>query len=211
MATIVIDAGHGGASVIGHSSPNNATGPQGTQEKSLTLDLAIRMAEVLNQAGQHVLLTRNSDMNLDLRDRAAVARNNHASAFISIHFNGDANPAVQGTETWVHSVSSDDSRLLASSLQQQVVAVTGYTNRGVKSKGLGVLSLAFHDPTTAACLVEVSFLTNANDEIRLQNVNYKKQLAAALAQAVVDHLNGSTSIHPIPPVPSGDPAGEADA
>lgn len=211
MAVIVIDPGHGGTHVVGHSSANNATGPHGTLEKDLTLDLAIRTAEVLNQAGQSVLLTRNSDVNQDLRDRAVVARNSHAAAFVSIHFNGDANPAVQGTETWVHSVSSDDSRLLASSVQQQMVAATGYSNRGVKSKGLSVLSLAYHDPTTAACLVEVSFLTNASDEMRLQNVSYKNQLAAALAQSIIDYLNGSTSIHPIPPVPSGDPAGEVDA
>lgn len=186
MAVIVIDPGHGGNNVVGKSSPNNATGPNGTREKSLTLDLAVRTGDALNGSGHTVILTRNADINLDLKDRAAIARNNNAVAFLSIHFNGNANPTVQGTETWVHSASTADSRLLASSVQQRLVGATGYNNRGVKSKGLGVLSLAHHLPTTAACLAEVSFLTDPNDESRLQGAGYKNQVAAALAQAILD-------------------------
>jgi N-acetylmuramoyl-L-alanine amidase len=208
--TIVIDPGHGGAQVAGNSRANNATGPKGTKEKDLALDIALRTADTLNGKGYSVLLTRNSDLNLDLKDRAAVALKNKATVFLSIHFNGDADPTIQGSETWVHAASTADSRLLASSVQQRVVGVTGYGNRGVRSKGLGVLSLAYHSPDTAACMVEISFLTDSKDEARLQDASYKDKIATALAQAIVDYIERSSSITPLKPVPTGDPNGDGD-
>lgn len=47
MSTIVIDPDHGGNTMIGHSSPNNATGPTGLMEKQITLDLALRTYQYL--------------------------------------------------------------------------------------------------------------------------------------------------------------------
>jgi N-acetylmuramoyl-L-alanine amidase len=62
MAVIVIDPGHGGNSVVGHSSPNNATGPAGTKEKNLTLEIAVRVGDALNGSGHTVLLTRKDSV-----------------------------------------------------------------------------------------------------------------------------------------------------
>jgi N-acetylmuramoyl-L-alanine amidase len=210
MSTIVIDAGHGGQNAIGNSSPNNATGPGGTKEKDLTLDIAVRIGNALNGSGHSVVLTRNSDVNLALKDRAAVAANHNAEAFLSIHFNGNNSPAIQGSETWVHATSTSDSRLLAAAVQQRLVGATGYQDRGVRSKGLGVLSLAFQTPNTACCLVEISFLTNPNDETRLKDSGYKNSLAAALAAALLDYINHSTGVGPANPIPDGDPTNDAD-
>jgi N-acetylmuramoyl-L-alanine amidase len=210
MATIVIDPGHGGTSNIGHSDWNHAVGPNGRMEKELTLDVSIRLTDALTGLGHNVLITRNSDQNLSLKDRAGVASSNNAAVFVSIHFNGFNDPNVQGVETWAHSVSTDDSRLLAASLLQQLAAVTGYSNRGIRSKGLGVLSMAYHSPTTAAALAEISFLTDPKEEKRLAKAPYRDQLAAALAQAIVDFLNKSTSIVPVVPKPDGNPTGDSD-
>jgi N-acetylmuramoyl-L-alanine amidase len=113
MKVVVIDPGHGGAAKVGKSSANNATGPGGTKEKTLTLDLGLRLFDALQGHGHEVVLTRDADVNLDLKDRAAVAAHRNAAAFVSLHFNGNANPAVQGTETWVHSAAGADSVLLA--------------------------------------------------------------------------------------------------
>ena len=49
---------------------------------------------------------RDTDTNLGLADRAAVANKASADAFVSIHLNDDDNPTVQGTETWVHTKAS---------------------------------------------------------------------------------------------------------
>lgn len=188
---VVIDPGHGGSGpTLGGSSPNNATGPRGTREKDLTLDLALRATRMFVEKGVSVALTRDSDRNLSLTDRASVAREARARVFVSIHFNGDASPEVQGTETWVHTAAGDNSQLLARSVQLRLVATTGYRDRGVRAQDLGVLDPARHDAGTAACLAEVSFLTDPRDEGRLSDSGYRDALAAALVRGVTDYLAG---------------------
>jgi len=185
---IVIDPGHGGTVKVGGSSPNNATGPDGLLEKTVTLEVALRAAVALAAAGQQVKLTRETDVNLGLDDRAAVAKAVAAPAFVSIHFNGDADSRVQGTETWTHSVASAASIGLARIVQSHTVGATGYRDRGVKAKVLGVLDPESHDPRTAACLVEVSFLTDPNENARLHDPAYVDMVGRAIADGIQAYL-----------------------
>jgi len=198
---VVIDPGHGGTARVGGSSPNNATGPDGLLEKVVTLEVAERAAAALVAAGQQVTLTRTTDVNLGLADRAAVAKAAGAPAFVSIHFNGDANATVQGTETWTHSNASAASVALARIVQSHMVAATGYRDRGVKAKELGVLNPDSHDPQTAACLVEVSFLTDRNENARLRSPAYLDTIGGAISAGILSYL---ISIRPsaIPPLPA---------
>ena len=186
--SIVLDPGHGGDVNVGGSSPNNATGPFGTLEKNLTLAVALAAVPALEAAGHRVTLTRDSDRNLGLDDRAAVARTAEADVFVSIHFNGFGDPLVQGTETWVHFLAADHSRELAERVQQHVLGATGYSDRGVRAKKLRVLTPALHRDTTAACLAEISFLTDPRDERRLADAAHIEQLGAALAAGIVEYL-----------------------
>src|SRR5712664_958616 len=108
LPIVVLDPGHGGTDVVGGSSPNNAGGPNGLLEKTLTLDVAQRTASAL--AGHaRVILTRTTDTNLPLADRAAVGRANHADVFLSIHFNGFHDRAVDGTEAWASRAAAHES------------------------------------------------------------------------------------------------------
>src|ERR1044071_419614 len=103
MARIVIDPGHGGSQTIPNdSSWNNAVGPNGTLEKTLTLDVGLLVHQLLKTAGHDVHLTRASDVHLSLSKRAKVAKDISANAFVSIHFNGSTGHNAQGTETLVH-------------------------------------------------------------------------------------------------------------
>lgn len=194
MNTIVIDPGHGGRKKVGDSSPNNATGPTGTKEKDVALIIGLKLAQLLIAQGQTVLLTRDKDVNISLIDRAAIAKNVNAKVFVSIHFNGNIDPSIQGSETWVHSISTENSHLLAKSVQQRIVATTGYSDRGVKSKGLKVINPIYHSVDTASCLVEISFLTDPQEENRLKDINYINNIATALEIAINDYLNKSSSI-----------------
>ena len=184
---VVIDPGHGGSEKVGGSSANNATGPQGTLEKDLTLGIGLTTRDKLAAAGHSVLMTRDSDVNLGLSDRARVAKDNDADVLVSIHFNGFDNPSVQGTETWVHDSHTENSKAIADHALARLVAATGYRDRGVRNKVLGVLNPDSHLAKTAACLVEVSFITDPADEQRLQDEAYRDSIAAALAQAVEDY------------------------
>src|SRR5215470_6216828 len=182
---IVIDPGHGGTTEQGGSSPNNATGPapHSLKEKNLTLQVANLLAQRLRDACD-VILTRSGDTNLGLADRAAVARNNHADLFLSIHFNGFSDSSVDGTEVWVAREASRRSRDFAQAVLNRVTVVTGVANRGVREANFGVLLPSRHDPGTAACLVEIAFLTNPHQASRLEDPAYLGQIADALANAV---------------------------
>lgn len=192
MARIVLDPGHGGSQTIqGDSTWNNAVGPTGTLEKNLTLDLALRADPLLRAAGHDVRLTRATDVNLRLRDRAAIARQFRAHVFVSIHFNGSAGHNAQGTETLVHLNHSNPSARLSLAVQDALLPVTGLADRNrafsptrIKPQSLGVLRPDSHDPATAACLVEVSFLDRADEERRLQSPQYLKDVASALARGI---------------------------
>lgn len=191
MDIVVIDPGHGGTRTVGGSSPNNATGPAGTKEKDLTLDLALRLSPLLEGHGLRCILTRDSDVNLGLSARAHVARGHRARAFVSIHFNG-FNGRTQGTETFVHSSSGEASTALAKLVQQFVLDATRLNDRGVKRARFGALSPASHHAGTAACLLEVSFMDVAEEERRLSGEDYRQGIAEALAAAVSEYARSAS-------------------
>ncbi|MBY5933534.1 N-acetylmuramoyl-L-alanine amidase [Tateyamaria omphalii] len=187
MTDIVIDAGHGGTENVGGSSWNNAVGPRGTLEKTLTLEVATRMAQQL----ANVTLTRSEDVNLGLAARADVARAARARFFVSIHFNASLDGQAQGTETLVHTNYSTASAQLSLLVQDSLLKVTQLRDRnrafdpsGIKPMPLGVLNPQYHDPDTAACLVEVSFLDRADEEQRLQDPIYLDRIAEAIGDGV---------------------------
>jgi len=117
LGTIVIDPGHGGTTTVGGSSPNNATSASGVKEKKLTLDFSLILRdELVKQAtagGQtlKVVLTRTTDKNLGIAERAQVAANEHARAFLCIHFNGLSNKTISGAETYYRSAQNGNVNL----------------------------------------------------------------------------------------------------
>jgi N-acetylmuramoyl-L-alanine amidase len=90
LRTIIIDAGHGGDEA-------GARGPAGTLEKDVTLALARRLeAAIEGRLGIRVLLTRDGDQNVSLDDRAALANNNKADLFVSLHANASLRKETSG-------------------------------------------------------------------------------------------------------------------
>jgi outer membrane protein OmpA-like peptidoglycan-associated protein/cell wall-associated NlpC family hydrolase len=189
---VVIDPGHGGETAVGGSSPNNAIGPNKLLEKNLTLDIARRVQKLLALTAD-VRLTRSGDTNLSLADRAKLARTSDAQIFLSIHMNGFHNAQVDGTEVWVARQANEQSRRFAATVLERLTAVTGVASRGVKQRDLGVLLPARHAPTTAACLVEVAFLTNPAQARRLESEDYKQAIAKSLAEAIYLGIGGRAS------------------
>ncbi len=193
-SVIVLDPGHGGTQKLGGSSWNNAIGPRGTLEKTLTLDVAQRARTALESRGHRVILTREDDRNLGLGARAGVARDAGADVFVSIHFNGSAGHNAQGTETFVHTRNAPASRRLCRTVQAAMVAALGLRDRNaghpdaVKEAGYGVLNPASHGPDTACVLHEVSFLDRTDEEARLQSPAYLDRIATALADGIDAYL-----------------------
>lgn len=193
MAKVVLDPGHGGTKKIGGSSPNNASGPTGLLEKTVTLDLAFRARDILASRGHQVTLTRKDDQNLGLADRAKVAKTRAAPVFVSIHLNG-LDHKVQGTETFCHTVHNSLSADLCRAVQKRLLTATGLSDRnkshpgGVKRASLKVLQSDLHHAKTACCLLEVSFMDVPAEEARLKTEAYKNKVAKAIADGITDYL-----------------------
>ncbi|WP_146515645.1 N-acetylmuramoyl-L-alanine amidase family protein [Rubripirellula amarantea] len=188
MATVVVDPGHGGTERVGGSSPNNAVGLEGTRECDLTLSVGLMVSGLLANLGHDVRLTRSTDVNLGLKERADVAKRWGAEVFVSIHFNGFHDRSVQGSETLHAPDASEASRKLAQNIQAAIVSALGHRDRGVKPQTLGVLRPENHHSQTAACLVEPSFLTNADEEKRLQDERYQVKIASAVVDGITRYL-----------------------
>lgn len=185
---VVLDPGHGGDEDEGGSSWNNATGPTGLLEKTVTLDVALLTQLYLGGLGVDCRLTRSSDVNLGLQQRAAVARSWPADAFVSIHFNASIGHNAQGTETWRHTQANAPSRSLRTAVQAATVAATGLADREEKIGNFGVLRPDYHHASTGVCLVEISFMDRAEEEARLKLATYKDRIARGLAQGIYGWL-----------------------
>jgi N-acetylmuramoyl-L-alanine amidase len=99
---IVIDPGHGGLET-------GAKGKFGTLEKDLTLAIGAKLAEIVKQTrASNVVLTRDRDVDISLEDRSAIANNNKATLFISIHVNGSYRKGAAGPETYFLSKDATD-------------------------------------------------------------------------------------------------------
>jgi len=104
LDTIVIDPGHGG-------TETGAIGPSGQQEKELTLELAKTLrARLRERMPVRVILTREEDENLPHDTRTAIANQNKADLFISIHLNSSLGSTAQGAETYFLSMEASDAR-----------------------------------------------------------------------------------------------------
>jgi N-acetylmuramoyl-L-alanine amidase len=103
LRVIVLDAGHGG-----HDS--GAVGPTGLMEKDLVLDVTRRVARrVESQLGIKVLLSRDSDAFVTLKDRTSFANRQQADLFVSIHANAHRQASWTGVETYFLSSEASDS------------------------------------------------------------------------------------------------------
>ncbi len=156
---VVIDPGHGGSEIgAAHVFPDGTV----LQEKSLTLKVALKVADILRAAGRQVQLTRTTDSQVnnpprdvtgdgkiglddDLQARVDIANNSGAQLFLSIHFNGSGDPSQHGTEVYYNAKRpfSAKSEQFAQVVLDNILASTkaagfNMNNRGVKKDELSV-------------------------------------------------------------------------
>ena len=180
---VVIDPGHGGRD-------GGAVGS--VLEKQVTLDVALRVRDLLRAADVDVVLTRETDRALDatkttdLQMRAATATPG-TQLFVSIHVNAmEARAALRGygVETWWnpnHPLSST----LAGVLQRNVVGLTGAFSQGLKSgQSLSVL----RNSRVPAALVEIGYPSHPVAGQTRQDNNDLDRVALGIAQGIREAL-----------------------
>ncbi len=105
VARIVIDPGHGGFDT-------GTIGPRGLEEKNIVLDIGLRLRKLIEtRTNSEVFMTRSTDKFVPLEERTAIANEDGADLFISIHANASHDPHVRGIETYFLNFTSDPEAL----------------------------------------------------------------------------------------------------
>ncbi len=133
VGRVVIDAGHGG-------HDHGTTGPSGLTEKEVTLDVARRLGELIEEnLGSEVVFTRNDDRYIQLEERGAIANRSHADLFISIHANSSRHSAASGVETYYLNFTSSPEALEVAARENAV------SERSVSDLGDLIKKIALKD------------------------------------------------------------------
>ncbi len=116
LRLIVLDAGHGG-----HDS--GAMGPSGVMEKDVVLDVTRRVARMIEPGlGVKVVMSRDSDVFVPLRERTNFANKQGADLFVSIHANAHPQAVSEGVETYfLSSEASDNAARQVAATENNVV------------------------------------------------------------------------------------------
>ena len=215
LSVVVLDPGHGGRSL-------GAQGSTGTLEKTLVLSVAEKLKTRLEEElDLKVVLTRTADYFVGLKERTAIANNNGAELFLSIHANATFRKEIEGFETYYLSFKSSDkkavkyaeienqalgvkggadeealleailwdmaqtsfineSREVASIIQRSLVHDLRGSDRGVRQAPLAVLMGA----RMPAVLVEIGFISNPEQELRLNRESHQEEIARSLYRAI---------------------------
>ncbi|MHB0997742.1 MAG: N-acetylmuramoyl-L-alanine amidase [Armatimonadota bacterium] len=195
---IVIDPGHGG-------SKPGAKACNGMREKDITLAIAQQLQTLLKDKGVCVLLTRESDTELDsnitvdLKKRVEYAARNSADLFVSIHCNAvSAVKKISGTETYYHGRDANG-RALAECIHPELLKATGFPDRKIKSDfsrystGFAVLRNASENYNIPAILIETGFIDHSYDARIVCDPEYQKSIAESILKGLRTYIEGNSS------------------
>ena len=166
---IIIDAGHGG-------KDPGASG-QFSNEKDVALKISRMLYALLKKVGHEVRLTREDDSYPEWNQRVESTADD---LFISIHCNASNNPRASGIETFCYK-GSKEGKELAELVQANLIKHTSRIDRGVKeNRGLYVLK----NTKCPAVLAEIGFISNIEEEVLLNCVEYQVEVSLAIVKAV---------------------------
>ncbi|MEH2324733.1 MAG: N-acetylmuramoyl-L-alanine amidase [Nostoc sp.] len=173
---VIIDPGHGG-------KDSGALGIGGAREKDVILPIGKKLAEILQQHGVQVIMTRDSDYFVTLPGRVQLAERANADVFVSIHANsaGASRPDVNGLEVYYYDSGLNLARIVRSSILQSISTIK---DRGVRRARFYVLRKS----SMPSILVETGYMTGREDMARLRTSAYQNQMAEAIARGVLQYL-----------------------
>lgn len=196
VKTVVIDAGHGGVD-------SGAVSADGIMEKNINLDIAMKLNDILVSYGIKTVMIRSSDTDIsdegcesirekkvsDIHNRFDIVNETADSILVSIHQNFYEEPKYSGTQVF-YSPNDDESRLLAECIQQSVVSSLQKENtRRVKASGDSIYLL--YRAQRPSVMVECGFLSNPDEAKKLNDEEYRRQLALFIADGILNYLGGN--------------------
>lgn len=173
---IAIDAGHGGTNVGADGICTKVL------EKNATLLFAKALEQHLQDAGiENVLMTRTSDSTFDNKDRIMWLQSQLPHVVISLHLNSSGSPLINGTSTYYKHIGF---RPLTQSILARMLEL------GLNEFGnVGSFNFALSQPTEfPSCLVEIAFLSNLDDEQKIINPDFQKDVAKKIHAGLQDWI-----------------------
>lgn len=202
---VCIDAGHGeqadltltpigpGSDEMQYVEPGGATGvATGVPEYEVALEMALRLQEKLEAMGVTVVMVRTTnDVVLSSEQRADIANAAGADLFIRLHCDGGDDPSVSGFSTLVPGYNDwtapiyESSRVAADIMHPLIIEQTGANDAGIVERS----DLAgFNFCQVPSVLFEMGFISNPEEDVRMNDPDYQDVLAGAMAEAAAAYL-----------------------
>ncbi|OEH86364.1 N-acetylmuramoyl-L-alanine amidase CwlD [Desulfuribacillus stibiiarsenatis] len=188
---IAIDAGHGGPD-------GGAISQSGIIEKDITLEIAQKVRDYLQQAGAAVIMTREGDYDLakentkglsrrkveDLRTRVKMINESKAELLVSVHLNSIPSERWSGAQSF-YPIGSEKSKLLAERIQGYLIEVTGKTERvPLPDKRIYLI----REVKVPAVVIEVGFLSNPEEAQLMTTQDYQTRLAHSIYLGIIEYI-----------------------
>lgn len=183
--TIVIDPGHGGS--------DGGGGSNGVYESGINLKTANYLKDMLEKAGAKVIMTRTGNTEVSLESRRDITRKNNADLFLSIHCDvADAVSAAGVSVYYYYPYSMPYAKCLQTGLvnayRSKVYSSSsanyGKTDRDIKFYPFLVARVE----TCPAVLIELGFLSNAEERAILQKDSTQQALAEGIYNGIVEYF-----------------------
>lgn len=180
----IIDPGHGGVD-------GGATSCTGKLESAFNLEISLRLRDLMHFLGYQTRMIRTSDISVytagetiaqkkisDLKERVRLCNETDGAILLSIHQNTFPDSRYSGAQVFY--ADSDSSDLLAQKLQ------TALGKRSAK-KAEGIYLM--EHISCPGVLIECGFLSNYEEEAKLRNPEYQKQLACVIAATAAEFVS----------------------
>jgi len=187
--TIIIDPGHGGF------DPGK-TGTTGVHEKEINLNIALKLRDYLEQSGAYVIMTRTEDVDLDgddtkqrkkadMMNRSQRVNDSNGDIMVSIHQNSFPQAKVRGGQVFFYK-DSGNGQVLAQHIQKAIQTHADEENKRVaKHNGDYYILRTTKIP---AVIVECGFLTNLEEERKLNTDQYQEKMAWAIYIGIIEYF-----------------------
>lgn len=187
--TVVVDAGHG-------EPDGGAVGVNGTIEKDINLQIALKLQEILESRGVRVIMTREDDNSIcdksaktlhekkvsDMHNRLEIINTSGADLFVSIHMNSFSDPSSGGLHVF-YSRNHPEAEETASLIQDAMSELTGAKTHAVKVASDTLYLMKNTVPP--AILIECGFISNPEEERLLNDEKYQSKIAFSIANAMI--------------------------